>query len=117
MSKILVQLTHPPYSGSHAEDGLDFVLAASNYGHEVAVLFVGDGVFQLQHNQAPTQGPNHSKRLKMMPLYDIDDVYVSEHCMAQRGLSEDGLIPLDKHITAMTSIKTLIQQYQHVVTF
>lgn len=117
MSNILVQFTQPPYSGSDAEDGLDFVLAATNYGHDVAVLFTGDGVYQLHVEQTPSFAKNHAKRLKMMPLYDIEDVYISKPCLESRHLSSDNLVNVDGVTLSHQQVTDLINQAKHVVTF
>ena len=47
MATMLIRFTQTPYGNQISQDGLDFVLAATNYGHDVKVLFEGDGVLQL----------------------------------------------------------------------
>ena len=65
MAHLLIRFTTAPYSVSQASDGLDFAMAATNYGHEVSILFEGDGIYQLTEQAPQQQGvKNHFKGLK-----------------------------------------------------
>ena len=47
MAQLLIRFTQSPFSNAKSQDGLDFALAATNYGHDVKVLFESQGVLQL----------------------------------------------------------------------
>ena len=55
MAHLLIRFTQSPFSNAKSQDGLDFALAATNYGHEVKVLFENEGVLQLVNTYSPTQ--------------------------------------------------------------
>lgn len=47
---ILFVLSHPPQSGSLAEDCLDAIMTAALLNQSVGLLFIGDGVYQLSES-------------------------------------------------------------------
>ncbi len=76
MAQLLIRFTQSPFSNAKSQDGLDFALAATNYGHDVKVLFESQGVLQLV-KAASTKGlKNHTKRLASMPFFDIEEFFV-----------------------------------------
>ncbi|WP_394224069.1 DsrE family protein [Alteromonas gracilis] len=78
MATLLIRFTHAPYANAKGQDGLDFALAATNYGHDIKVLFENEGVLQLV-KAASTKGlKNHTKRLASMPFFDIEDCFVCQ---------------------------------------
>lgn len=85
MKRVLVILSTPPYGTSDAHDGLDFAVAGTNFGHDIAVLFDGDGVWQLSPDQAPPKGTKHVlKRITALPFYDVEEMYACEQSLSSR---------------------------------
>ncbi len=121
MAKLLIRMTSAPYGTSNASDGLDFALAATNYGHEVAVLFEGNGLYQL-FPQAKVKGvKDQSKRIKSLPFFDVEECFYAENDVNRLGLNtdtfaativQDDVTPLDD-----AGIIMQIEQADHVVTF
>lgn len=90
MKRIIVMLTTPPYGESHSHDGLDFAIAGTNFGHQLVVLFDGDGVWQLQPDQQPPKGIKHVlKRISALPFFDIDELYACQQSVSSRLKAED----------------------------
>ena len=122
MAHLLIRFTQSPFSNAKSQDGLDFALAATNYGHEVKVLFENEGVLQLV-KAASTKGlKNHTKRLASMPFFDIEECYVCktsaetfdvEHVLANTDLVEE----LECNWLTSSEKVALIQRVDHVVTF
>lgn len=116
MAILTVILSTTPYGDSTAESGVDFALSATNYGHEVRVVFIEHGVLQLVANQAPLPGvSNIGKKTKLMALYDIDEIYALNSSVQKYKIEDD-----------MSDIATLIDEPQladiighsdHVVRF
>lgn len=125
MTKILVRFTHSPYSSSDSASGLDFALAATNYGHQVAVLFENQGVLQLLQTPSVKHIKNHSKRLASLPFFEIDENYVCQHSFEEIeqsfGLDQsqfEALIQnLEVQFIDMAQKVALIESVDHVVTF
>ena len=122
MAHLLIKFTQGPFSNAKSQDGLDFALAATNYGHEVKVLFENEGVLHLV-KAASTKGlKNHTKRLASMPFFDIEECYVCktsaetfdvEHVLANTDVVEE----LECNVVTSSEKVVLIQRVDHVVTF
>lgn len=122
MALILIRLTQPPYSNALTQDGVDFALAATNYGHEVKVLFEDLALLQLVKTASVKGLKNNSKRLASMPLFDIDDCYAcktsAEAMQLNESLQNTSVIEeLDCKWLAASEKLALIKSADHVVTF
>lgn len=107
-----------PYASNHAREGLDAALTAAVFEQPVAMLFQSDAVYQLLKNQQPTAigQKNLSANLQVLPMYDIDRLYVCGQAMAERGLTEDQfVVPVE--VLDGPQISTLIKQFNRVLTF
>ncbi len=107
-----------PYKGCSAQDSLDLVIAMSNFGQEVSVFFVGDGVFQLITAQNPVaiQRKHFTKGFAALHFYDIENLYVCAKSLNDRNIDSDKLsvqvIPLQTD-----EFYAVLAKHQHVVTF
>jgi len=111
----LIVFRHAPLSSSLTAEGLDLALLSASFGGRVTLFFCDEGVFSLLDNQG--KGPLGEKSvlptLKALTLYDIDEVYVDEASLMQRGLTIEALgIPV-----TIGSIKDLIDDNPCVFTF
>ena len=84
----LYLLRQPPYQSSLAREALDMVLATAAFDQQVSLLFINDGVFQLQNTQQAErlEQKNISKTLQALALYEVESVYYCQASVAQRGL-------------------------------
>ncbi|WP_413495204.1 sulfurtransferase complex subunit TusC [Morganella psychrotolerans] len=91
MKRIAFVFKNAPHGSSGGREGLDALLATSNYTEQVAAFFVSDGVWQLLPGQQPDQilARDYIATFKVLPLYDIDEYYVCAEDMAARGLSPE----------------------------
>lgn len=105
----------PPYGNSKARELIDIALAAGVFDQKVCLIFLGDGVFQLQAGQSPTsiEQKNHGKLIDMLEIYGIDNIVAQESAMLSRDLKR-GEINKDFQILDDASINTLISE-QHVM--
>ncbi|WP_110665355.1 sulfurtransferase complex subunit TusC [Salinicola halophilus] len=91
---LLIVLRHPPHGSSWLREGIDVALVAAAFGREVELLFQGDGVFALLEGQAAgalDQKGTHPQ-LKMLEMYDIERLWVSQRDLDRRGLTVDDLM-------------------------
>jgi tRNA 2-thiouridine synthesizing protein C len=104
--------------GLAAQDSLDLVIAMSNFGQEVSVFFVGDGVYQLLKEQNPVviARKNFTKGFAALHFYDIENLYVCAKSLADRNLSPEQL-SMHVNLVQTSELYTLLAQHQHVVTF
>jgi tRNA 2-thiouridine synthesizing protein C len=122
MASLLIRFTQSPYGSAFGQDGLDFALAATNYGHTVHVLFEGEGVLQLVQTPSTKGIKNHSKRLASMPFFDIEECFICKDSVdafaIDSVLLNTGLIEeLDGQLLNASQRLALIQRADHVVTF
>jgi len=119
MSKnILVIQRTAPYGSSLAREGLDYVLTSAAYDQNIQMLFMGDGVFQLvkDQNSSDIQLKSQLGAMEVLPLYDIEDLYVIEEDLAERNISESDLgLPIK--LIKRSDTHTLIEQQDHVMGF
>lgn len=78
MSTLLI-LSAAPYSGPGAQAGIDTALSYAAMERPVQVLFVGDGVQQLDANQdgAPVEQKSIGSQIGSFPLYGIETVFAA----------------------------------------
>lgn len=77
MAKILIINQNAPYNGIIAQEVLDIAIAAANFEHEVDILFINHGIFQLNNNQNPIDInlKNYTKTFAALTLYGINNIY------------------------------------------
>ena len=83
-----------PHGTSHAREALDLSLALSAFNESLSLFFIGDGVYQLlaEHNANVILQKNFQPMLKMLELYDVEQIYVCQQSLIARNLSVEQLI-------------------------
>lgn len=83
-----------PYGSGLAKACLDMVLSAAVFEQKINLVFMDDGVWQLQATQSPQaiNGKDLSAALTALPLYEVNDIFVEAASLAQRGLESSGLV-------------------------
>ena len=116
--RILIVCRKAPYGNSLAREALDIAMATSVFDQTLALLFMGDGVWQLIPGQdsADIPGKNISKPLAALPLYDVSEIYIDSDALAQRQLEADSLI-LETKPLALKDIGTFIDSFDTVLSF
>lgn len=82
-----------PYGTVYALESLEVVLIGAAFEQEVQLLFIDDGVYQLTKGQS-TEGvgmKNFSKTYAALGDYEVNQIYVDEQSLKDRGLSMDDL--------------------------
>ncbi len=82
-----------PYGTVYALESLEVVLIGAAFEQEVKLVFVDDGVYQLTQGQS-TEGigmKNFSKSYAALGDYDVNQIYVDEQSLTDRGLTMDDL--------------------------
>lgn len=98
---LLVILRQGPYSGAGGREGLDVALTAAAFEQPLSLLFMDDGVFQLLPGQDTREAglKNLATTLPVLPVYDVEHIYVESHSLAQRSIDPGALVvpatPLD----------------------
>lgn len=97
---ILVHCRRGPYHNSLARTGIELAMATAAFDQAIALLFSGDGVWQLLDRQNPPEGSkHHAKLVSALPVFGVDHLYVDEAALLSRGMTMDDLCvsatPLD----------------------
>lgn len=118
MADIHILMTNAPYGTIDAEEGLEFALAATNYGHEVRMFFIGDGILQvLKGQQVPNGEKSLLKRLSALPFFDIEECYISSSCLLEKGYSAEDIGLADAILLESPALIEQLRQGDHTVTF
>lgn len=81
------------YDGLYVQEMLDIVLTAAAFDQDVSVLLLDDAVFYLKANQNPQNAAykNVATLFEMLPMMDINDVFVETESLLERGLTVEML--------------------------
>lgn len=92
-STIAILNKSAPYGTVNGQESLDMALAMSNFGQTVSLFFIEDGVLQLIKQQTPDniQHKAYHKTFAALTFYDIDNIYVCQHSLLERNLTESDL--------------------------
>ncbi|MEP7703494.1 sulfurtransferase complex subunit TusC [Paraglaciecola sp. 25GB23A] len=107
-----------PYMGSNAQESLDLVMAMSNFGQQVSVFFLDDGVFQLLNNQSASaiERKQFTKGFAALEFYDVENIYVCATSLEERGLSASDLI-IGAIVVGKDELSDLLQAHKQVINF
>ena len=85
-----------PYGTIYALESLEVVLIAAAFEQDVSLAFIDDGVYQIAKGQNTTDigMKNFSATYNALGDYDVNKLYVEKESLAERGLTEDDLMPI-----------------------
>ncbi len=91
---LLVVFTQPPLTASSPKEGLDLALVNSTFEQRTGLIFLGAGVLQLNPNQEPDvlALKGTQAMLKVLGLYDIQQIFVEEQALFDYRLTLADLI-------------------------
>lgn len=94
MSQPLLKLTailnsKAPYSSNAGKDALDIALIFASFEQPTSLFFQGDGVWQLIQGQNGdiVSVKDYLKTFAAFEFYDIENIYICEESLTQRGLA------------------------------
>lgn len=118
MSQLTFVFRSAPHSTNAGREGVDALLAASAYCEDISVIFLGEGVTQLVNAQNPVaiQSKAYAPMLKLFDLYDIEQVYVCQQSLAERGLKEAALV-IDVQPLSPAELTGVMQSAGKLLTF
>ena len=127
MKKILFIFRSTPYRSTRAQEGVDAALAASIFNHNITVLFMDEGIWQL-HNHQQSRGikieaiqdqverKNIAAQLESFPLYDIKELYVDRRALKRFSVKKNELI-LKPSLVNDKKIRSLIADNDIVLAY
>jgi len=116
LKSLLIISCHSPTSRD-AREALDLALSAAAFGVPAGMLFIDAGVLQLLKGQEPAliQQKSLSANLQALPMFGVDDLFVCQHSLSERGLQPNQLMLPVKQVEG-GEIASLLEHYDQVVT-
>ncbi|ATA22452.1 sulfurtransferase complex subunit TusC [Gibbsiella quercinecans] len=119
MKRVAFVFTHGPHGCSGGREGLDALLATSALSEDIGVFFIGDGVLQLLPGQQPAKvlARDYIATFGVLPLYDVEQCYLCEASLQERGLAQETPWVLDATVLAPQALRQRLAGYDVVMTF
>ncbi|MFC0140256.1 sulfurtransferase complex subunit TusC [Erwinia mallotivora] len=119
MNRVAIIFTQAPHGSSAGREGLDAALAISALSEKIALFFVSDGVLQLVHEQQPERilARHYAATFGVLPLYDIDDLYVCAASLSERGLPAEGKRVLPVNVLSPAALRAELDRCDRIITF
>ncbi|OQK18479.1 sulfur relay protein TusC [Methyloprofundus sedimenti] len=94
MKSFLFVMQAAAYRGSKVQEVLDQVLIAAAFDQQVSMLLLDDAVYHLQKDQLSEQiaCKDIAAIYRSLEIYDIENIYVEQDSLTERGLSQDELL-------------------------
>lgn len=107
-----------PHGSANGRESLDLTLALSAYNESLSLFFIGDGVYQLVKGQSTTDilQKNFQPLFKMLEIYDVENIYVCDESIEQRGLSIEQLL-IDVTLLNNKQLKLKLSQQDQLLSF
>jgi len=107
-----------PHGTSTAREALDLTLAMSAFNESLSLFFIGDGIYQLlsQHNTEHILQKDFQPMFKMLDLYDVENIYVCQASLAERGISVEQLV-IKTQLLSAEDIKRLLAEQDQLMSF
>lgn len=119
MNSVAVLFTQPPHGNSAGREGLDAVLAISALSDNVALFFIGDGVFQLVGGQHPQSimARDYIVTFGVLPLYDVEQCYLCAESLAARGLCQQDINVLPTELLSVSEWRHRLADFDCILSF
>lgn len=119
MKRIAFIFTSTPHGSAAGREGLDALMATSALSDDIGVFFIGDGVFQLLADQRPAAilARDYIATFKVLPLYDIEECWVCQASMRERGLDDATAFVLPVTLLEADALRQRLNEYDVVMTF
>lgn len=118
VKSLLYIVTSAPYSNAVGQEALDAVLIGASFDQSVSVLFMHDGVFQLNAKQR-TDGSalkQFTKAYSALEDFGVEAVLCHDLSLIARGLTQENLMrPVE--LASSEQVKMSIAAADKVFTF
>lgn len=118
MKKITVLFTRSPHSTPHGREGLDFAMLSASFDQQVSLIFIDEGILNLLKDQQPmlTGNRDYIATFKVLPLYDVEDIFVCQQDLALLQLNQQDLL-IDVELINDHAIQQKLADTDEVLVF
>ena len=109
-------MRNAPHGTIYTYEGLEMILIMAAYDQDISVAFIDDGVYALKKDQ-DTEGleiKGFSKTFKALDGYDVENLYVDQVSLEERGLIEDDLL-VDVEVLSSAEIGKIMTEQDVVI--
>ncbi len=119
MKRIAFIFSHGPHGNASGREGLDALLAMSAFTEDIGVFFLSDGVLQLLPEQRPEEilARDYISTFGVLPLYDIEQIYVCKIALEERGFLFDHTFVLDVTPLDADNLHRQLASFDTILTF
>ncbi|MDP2562976.1 sulfurtransferase complex subunit TusC [Psychrobium sp. 1_MG-2023] len=118
MKSLAIVNSSAPFSSINDRESLDMLLANASYDRPVGLFFAGDGLYQiLKSTDAQLTGHKDiSKSYGLLELYDIEQIYLCQQSMNERGLTAEHFL-IDGQMLSQKQWFDTLSQFDQVLNF
>ena len=116
VKKIMHVMRNAPHGTIYTYEGLEMILIMAAYDQDISVAFIDDGVYSLKKDQ-DTEGleiKGFSKTFRALDGYDVENLYVDQVSLEERGLIKDDLL-VDVEVLSSAEIGKIMTEQDVVV--
>ena len=116
VKKIMHVMRNAPHGTIYTYEGLEMILVMAAYDQDISVAFIDDGVYALKKDQETEELEikGFSKTFKALDGYDVENLYVDQVSLEERGLIEDDLV-VDVEVLSSAEIGKMMTEQDVVV--
>ena len=117
-NKVAVLMRQAPYGSIYTAEGFRSIMGIGVFEMDVRVIFVDDGVYALAKGQDPSGLGMKSlgDGFPMLPDFEVNEFYVHDRSLAERGLTTDDLV-MDVEVVDGATIAGLLAESGTVLPF
>lgn len=107
-----------PHGTAAGRESLDLTLALSAFNESLSLFFIGDGVYQLLDGHTPAEilQKNYQPLFKMLDMYDVENIYVCEASLHQRGLTSE-MLAIETTVLTKAQLQDRLAEQQQLLSF
>lgn len=119
MKRVAFVFTQGPHGSAGGREGLDALLATSALSEDLGVFFYRRWRIAAIAGQQPEKilARNYIATFGVLPLYDVEQCYLCQASLQERGLSQVTDWVLEAEVLAPDELRQQLAGYDAVMTF
>ncbi|RLA23208.1 MAG: sulfurtransferase complex subunit TusC [Gammaproteobacteria bacterium] len=117
MKSFLFVMQIDAYDGLKIQEVLDQVLITAAFDQQVSLLLLDDAVYHLLKNQGSglVGSKDISAIYRSLQIYDIEQIYVEQESLSQRGLNQEQLL-IPVTLLSRQKVATTLNSFDHILS-
>ena len=117
-NSVAIVMRNAPYGSVYTAEGFRTIMGIAVFEMDISVVFMDDGVFALLKDQNPAQFDMKplGDGFPMLRDFDVENFYVHDESLAERGLTLDDLV-MEAEIIDGAQIASILETAGTVLPF